>query len=435
MIQKIVYQNYTINVQIEGSGKPIILLHGWPTNANLWKAQREFLREQYQVISPDWLGFGNSDKPEDHHYSFQEMKNALDAIIGSLIPPNERLTVVAHDIGGPAALLWANENQKRVQSLVMLNTLFYDFFTPLDKLGHFVFGLPVINRLQLSDLGLSGLMMYLLKNKHENVLRAACEILNSQDTWSHKIRRKTIMEPRDRRVGGETNQLAAIFRELQVEKHLIIADKDPLCYAHMRRIHEENPDVAAYFLKGCGHYSPLERPEELNEILGQILEDNLEVISYLHELSPYVKQLNYEWLEKFFRIEEGDKVVLSNPKEEIIDNGGFIFFARRKDVIEGTVALIRKNDSTYELGKMAVVPFAQGRGVGTRLLEHCIRFAEQHSIEKLILYSNTRLEAALHLFQKFGFRQTTLETGLYDRANIKMELKLNYTCKSLTEQD
>ena len=154
-------------------------------------------------------------------------------------------------------------------------------------------------------------------------------------------------------------------------------------------------------------------------------EDNqTEIIPYQEGLKQYIKDLNYEWLGKYFKVEETDMVVLSNPKAQIIDNGGFIFFAKRGNSIVGTAALLRKSDAVFELGKMAVAPSARGSGIGTRLLEHCIQFARQRSIEKLILYSNTRLEAAIHLYQKFGFRKIALEWGLYERANIKMELDL-----------
>lgn len=153
-------------------------------------------------------------------------------------------------------------------------------------------------------------------------------------------------------------------------------------------------------------------------------ENQVEIIPYHDEIKDYIKKLNYEWLEKYFRVEEGDKIALSNPKEQIIDKGGFIFFARRGGSIVGTAALIRKSDVVYELGKMAVTLSSQGSGVGTLLLEHCIHFARQQGIEKLILYSNTQLKSAVHMYQKFGFKQITLEKGLYERANIKMELDL-----------
>jgi ribosomal protein S18 acetylase RimI-like enzyme len=153
-------------------------------------------------------------------------------------------------------------------------------------------------------------------------------------------------------------------------------------------------------------------------------ENQLEIIPYQDELKQHIKALNYEWLERYFRVEEGDKIALSNPKEQIIDKGGYIFFARKGDAIVGTAALLRKSDAVFELGKMAVASSARGSGVGTQLLRHCIHFARQQGIEKLILYSNTQLQAAIHLYQKFGFREIALEKGLYERANIKMELDL-----------
>jgi ribosomal protein S18 acetylase RimI-like enzyme len=159
--------------------------------------------------------------------------------------------------------------------------------------------------------------------------------------------------------------------------------------------------------------------------------DQLEIISYAEELKDHIKLLNYEWLEKYFRIEEGDRIALSNPREEIIDKGGFIFFARSGDSILGTVSLIKKSQVVYELGKMAVVTSARGGGIGTSLLEYSIRFARHQGIEKLILYSNTQLQSALHLYRKFGFREITLEKGLYERANVKMELDLIKTSNEI----
>lgn len=150
-----------------------------------------------------------------------------------------------------------------------------------------------------------------------------------------------------------------------------------------------------------------------------------EIIDFSDELKDYIKTLNYEWLEKYFRVEEGDRISLSDPRKEIIDKGGFIFYAKLNGKIVGTASLLKKSESVFELGKMAVSGKAQGYGIGTILLEHCIRFAKELSSEKLILYSNRKLQSAIHLYQKYGFREIPLEQGLYERADIKMEKILN----------
>jgi ribosomal protein S18 acetylase RimI-like enzyme len=151
----------------------------------------------------------------------------------------------------------------------------------------------------------------------------------------------------------------------------------------------------------------------------------VEVLGFSEELKEHVKRLNYAWLEKYFRVEKNDVISLTNPKAEIIDKGGHIFFAKKGEEIVGTVSLLKKTDHIFELGKMAVSDKAQGSGIGKILLEHALNFAkQQQGIQAIILYSNTKLESAIHIYRKYGFEEVELEAGLYERADIKMQLLL-----------
>ena len=152
--------------------------------------------------------------------------------------------------------------------------------------------------------------------------------------------------------------------------------------------------------------------------------NKIEIIDYSDDMKEAIKILNYEWLEKYFRVEESDIKSLSNPREEIIDKGGFIFYAKLNGQIVGTASLLKKDENLFELGKMAVSEKAQGHKIGTLLLEHCLQVAKKKQIKTLILYSNTQLQSAIHLYRKYGFNETKLDEGLYDRANIKMEKHL-----------
>ena len=160
-----------------------------------------------------------------------------------------------------------------------------------------------------------------------------------------------------------------------------------------------------------------------------INKNKIEIINFNDKLKEDIKTLNYEWLEKYFCIEKGDIISLSNPRKEIIDKGGFIFYAKLDNKIIGTVSLLKKTNNIYELGKMAVSKNAQGLGVGTVLLEYCLKVSKQKKISKLVLYSNTILKSAIHLYRKYGFIESKLEGDLYERANIKMEkiLTTNYS--------
>ena len=147
----------------------------------------------------------------------------------------------------------------------------------------------------------------------------------------------------------------------------------------------------------------------------------VEIIPFSSDLKEHIKTLNIEWLQKYFRVEEKDEIVLSNPQEEIIDKDGMIFYARYNDEILGTASLIKIDNTTFELSKMAVSDKAQGLGIGNKLLIHCFAVAEENGIKKLLLYSNRKLLPAIHLYRKFGFDEIPLEDGIYERADIKME--------------
>ena len=85
----------------------------------------------------------------------------------------------------------------------------------------------------------------------------------------------------------------------------------------------------------------------------------------------------------------------------------------------------RLNETTYELGKMAVDPEYQGLNIGQRLLEFAIEFAHSKKWKKIVLYSSTKLDAAMHIYRKFGFKGVALEKDLpYVRSDVKMELIL-----------
>lgn len=154
------------------------------------------------------------------------------------------------------------------------------------------------------------------------------------------------------------------------------------------------------------------------------MNNSVEIIPFSSDLKEHIKTLNIAWLEKYFKVEEKDKLTLSNPQEEIIDKGGMIFYARYNNQILGTASLMKVDETTFELSKMAVSDGAQGLGIGNKLLEHCINVAKEKNIKTLFLYSNTILLPAIHLYRKFGFTEIPLETGIYARADIKMEKKI-----------
>jgi DNA-binding MarR family transcriptional regulator/N-acetylglutamate synthase-like GNAT family acetyltransferase len=154
---------------------------------------------------------------------------------------------------------------------------------------------------------------------------------------------------------------------------------------------------------------------------------SVEIINYKPEYKNYFRDLNYEWLNKYFSVEKADQIILENPEDEILNNGGTIYFAKIDNEILGTAALIKHPDDIYELAKMAVTEKAQGKQIGKKLAQSIIEYAKNQNAKKLILETSKNLTSAFNLYQKLGFEQvpyTVDENSKYNRTTIKMELNL-----------
>jgi len=177
------------------------------------------------------------------------------------------------------------------------------------------------------------------------------------------------------------------------------------------------------------HIDHLETTVQSGAFLERIKEyANMELQTKIISFDPKYKSdfydLNIEWLETYFQVEDFDKEVLSNPEKYILDPGGHIFYIVENQIVLGTVALMKESEFRYELTKMAVLPSARGRKLGQLLMQHCIGFAKENHIQ-LFLYSNRILENAIHIYLKYGFVEVPVEpNNPYKRSNIKMEIPL-----------
>jgi putative acetyltransferase len=157
-------------------------------------------------------------------------------------------------------------------------------------------------------------------------------------------------------------------------------------------------------------------------------EPEVKVVPYREEFRSAFEQLNREWIETYFVLENPDREVFRDPAAKIVDPGGEIFFVVERGTVQGTCAVIRHNPVECEIAKMAVAPAARGRGFGDLLMEAAVGFAHALAARRIIIVSNTVLEPAIRLYQKHGFRRVPLvDDGRYRRANIRLELELSAT--------
>jgi len=119
------YQQHYVD---EGSGPPVLMLHGNPTWSYLWRNLIGGLSGSHRCVAPDHVGMGLSSRPAEsaYRYTLRSRVDDLDALTSHLIEhaglPGQGWTLVTHDWGGAIGLAWAARHPELVARLVVLNT-------------------------------------------------------------------------------------------------------------------------------------------------------------------------------------------------------------------------------------------------------------------------------------------------------------------------
>jgi len=107
-----------------GSGDPAVFLHGIPTNSFLWRDQVGPIEEEYRVIAPDMIGYGNSSMYDGFDRSLRAQERAIEGLFDAL--GIDSVSLVGHDLGGGVFLRYAAHNPDAVDQLVLSNSVAYD---------------------------------------------------------------------------------------------------------------------------------------------------------------------------------------------------------------------------------------------------------------------------------------------------------------------
>jgi len=106
------------------AGPPVVFLHGIPTWSFLWRDVAVALAGTRHVVAPDLLGYGNSAMADGFDRSIRAQEAMVEALLDAL--GADRVSFVAHDIGGGTALRVASHRPDHVEHLVLSNAACYD---------------------------------------------------------------------------------------------------------------------------------------------------------------------------------------------------------------------------------------------------------------------------------------------------------------------
>ena len=96
----------------------LFMLHGWMDHSATFQFLVDAFTRRYQVIAPDWRGFGSSDRNNGSYYSPDYLAD-LDALLAHF-SPRHPVNLIGHSMGGMIASLYAGIRPERVASLVSI---------------------------------------------------------------------------------------------------------------------------------------------------------------------------------------------------------------------------------------------------------------------------------------------------------------------------
>jgi ribosomal protein S18 acetylase RimI-like enzyme len=139
------------------------------------------------------------------------------------------------------------------------------------------------------------------------------------------------------------------------------------------------------------------------------------------------RSLYLAWLANHFTVEPVDEVLLGDPQASVVDGGGAVLIAVVRDaenheVVVGGCALLKVADDRFELAKLVVAPEFQGQKIGEKLLRSALALASRRRAVVVELCTHSKLQEALRLYRKVGFRVTQVgRHPKYSRTNLVME--------------
>ncbi len=114
------FKDRTIPLTIAGSGRPCLLIHGYPLSRKMWNRVLEDLREDWLVIAPDLRGFGEAAK-EKNPFSIADLAQDLSELISAL-EIRQKITMIGLSMGGYVAFEFWDKFADKLQNLILCNT-------------------------------------------------------------------------------------------------------------------------------------------------------------------------------------------------------------------------------------------------------------------------------------------------------------------------
>lgn len=135
-------------------------------------------------------------------------------------------------------------------------------------------------------------------------------------------------------------------------------------------------------------------------------------------------QMNTAWILDYFGfLEQEDTETFAGIDEELA-RGAMIYFAVEDDTALATCMARPMEAGTWEICKLGSNPHREHKGCGSAVFRASMQWAIDHGAKRLFIVTNRRLKAAIHIYEKYGFREIPMQNYGYARGDIAFEKRI-----------
>lgn len=245
-----------IYYEIEGSGQPVVLVHGSMMDTRMWEPQVSALADRFRLVRFDQRGYGRSTQPPTSYRSHEDFRRLFDALA------IDRPHLVGSSMGGRFAVDYAVTYPDELASLVVLpgGLSGYEYSEPSFNAGL----VPMIEAAERGDFAAAtNLLLDFAPMRPAAAIppvRTQLEAILADYSWQHFREPDPWLEmepPALGRLGEIRAPTLVVAGELDIPDH----------HAQARILNERVPDVRLVELPGAGHMLNLEQPEAFNRVL------------------------------------------------------------------------------------------------------------------------------------------------------------------------
>lgn len=147
----------------------------------------------------------------------------------------------------------------------------------------------------------------------------------------------------------------------------------------------------------------------------------MELIEYNSKYKEDFIQFNRDWIVDNFGFLEDEDIKTFEKIDEELANGAMIYFAIEDDTALACCMAKPMGSENWEICKLASNKNRPHKGCGSSVFKASVQWAIDHGAKRLFILSNSRLKAAIHIYEKFGFNEIKLDDYEYVRGDIAFE--------------